>query len=169
MIPVPYALLLGGLVAGGYYAKVQHDKKVPPKGELTPERQVIFETALNEVKDPAKLRALAKAFREQGLTREADILEKRASLRDLPPDVKEARRDAYRKGMDSKDPLAVDNLANAFEKEGATGAAEALRKQAEALRAQYGTSPEGKAAAQATSDATDSPELAAILNSLPST
>jgi len=129
-------LILLGLVAGGYYAKTQADK-VPPKGELTPERQVIFETALNEVKEPVKLRALAKAFREQGLTKEADILEKRAALRDLPADVKEARRDAYRKGMESRDPIAIDNLAAAFDKEGATGAAAALRKQAEAVRAEY--------------------------------
>lgn len=129
-------LILLGLVAGGYYAKTQADK-VPPKGELTPERQVIFETALNEVKEPVKLRALAKAFREQGLTKEADILEKRAALRDLPSDVKEARRDAYRKGMESRDPIAIDNLAAAFDKEGATGASAALRKQAEAVRAEY--------------------------------
>lgn len=140
-------LLVLGLVAGGYYAKTRHDK-IPPKGELTPERAVIFETALNEVKDPAKLRALAKTFREQGLVKEADILENRAKLRDLPPDVKEARRDAYRNGMSSKDAVAVDNLAAAFEKEGAVGAAMALRKHAEALRAEYKDGvPIGNAAA----------------------
>lgn len=138
---LPYYLILGGLVAGGYYAKTQHEKNIPPKGELTPERQMIFETALDQVKEPAKLRGLAKAFREQGLIKEADILDKRAALRDLPPDVKEGRRDAYRKGMDSKDPIAINTLAAAFESEGATGAAESLRKQAIALQAQYKDAP----------------------------
>lgn len=143
---LPYLLLIGGLAAGGYYAKTQSEKNVPAKGELTPERQVIFETALNEVKDSAKLRALAKVFREQGLVKEADILDKRATLRDLPSDVKEARRDVFRKGMDSKDHVAVDNLAAAFEKEGATGAADALRKHAAALRAAYkDAAPQGTA------------------------
>lgn len=133
----PYLLLLGGLIAGGYYAKVQADKNTPPKGEMTPERQVVFETALDQVQEPAKLIALAKAFREQGLEKQADILEKRAKLRGLPPEVKEGRREAYRKGMDAKDPVAVDYLASVFEKEGATGAAESLRKHAASLRATY--------------------------------
>jgi hypothetical protein len=134
---LPYILLTAGLAAGGYYAKTQHEKNVPSKGQMTPERTVIFETALAQVKDSGKLRALATAYRKEGLTKEADILEKRAKIRDLPPEQKEARRQAFRKGMDAKDPIKVENLAKAFDEAGATGAADALRKYAEGLRAQY--------------------------------
>jgi hypothetical protein len=141
-------LLLLGLVGGAAYAAKRHDK-IPAKGVLTPERQVIFETALNDVKEPEKLRALAQCFTEQGLVNEGRILEKRAKLRELAPEIKEARRDAYRAGMESKDPVAVDNLASAFEKEGAVGAAQNLREYAAALREEYGGSgvPSGNAAA----------------------
>jgi len=138
-------LLIVGSVLGAAWAAKRHDK-IPAKGVLTPERQVIFETALNEVVEPGKLRALAEAFRKQGLTSEALILEKRAKLRELAPEIKEARREVYRKAMSSTDPIAIDTIAKAFEDEGAVGAARNLREYAAALRAQYGQGEPGTAA-----------------------
>lgn len=150
----PLILGLGALIAGAWYAKREHDKKGPP-GILTPERKVIFETALNEVKEPAKIRALADAFRQQGLYNEAVILEKRAKLRELSPEIKEQRREIFKKAMASNDPIAVETVALAFEQEGATGAASALREYAQSLRVAYadqaqgyeGGMPQGNAAA----------------------
>lgn len=138
LIPV----IILSLAAGAAYAAKRHDK-VPAKGVLTPERQVIFETALNDVKEPHKLRALAEAFKKEGLVSEGRILEKRAKLRELAPEIKEARREVFQAAMKSHDPVAVDNVASAFEKEGAVGAAQTLREYAAALRAQYGTGEAG--------------------------
>ena len=135
-MPIPFAVPLGlALLTGvAWGAKKHYDKN---KGVLTPDRQVIFETALNDVKDVTKLRALAKAFREQGLDNEATILEKRAALRELAPEIKEQRREVFKKALSSKDPVAVEAVAKAFEDEGATGAAQRLREYAQALRQEY--------------------------------
>jgi hypothetical protein len=134
-------LVLIGLIGGAAYAAKRHDK-VPAKGVLTPERQVIFETALNEA-NAEQLRAMSKVFIEQGLVTEGRILEKRAKLRELSPEIKAARRQIYQDALKHTDPVYVDNLATVFEKEGATGAAQNLREYAAALRAQYGTGQAG--------------------------
>lgn len=131
MLPLlPIGILM---LSGGAFIAAKNQEK---KNEMTPSRQHVFETALNEVKEPEKLRALAKAFRDQGLNVQADLLEKRAKLRELPPNIKAERRDAFRKGMASKDPNAVRRLAEVFDREGATGAANALRKYADQLDAE---------------------------------
>jgi hypothetical protein len=100
---------------------------------MTPERKKVYETALESLKDPEKLRSLADAFDKEGLKDEAIMLRKRAALRELPASSKEARKAAFRKGMSSSDPKAVRVLATAFHKQGATGAAQALKKYAEGL------------------------------------
>ena len=127
MIPLVY-WLIGGLAGGAYYMQRKR------KHGMTPERAIVYETALRTVKDPTKLRALATAFRKEGLNSQADMLEKRAKLRELPPDLKAKRQQAYRDGMKSTDPDKVETLAAAFESEGATGAADSLRKYAKGLR-----------------------------------
>lgn len=104
-----------------------------PNEGMTPERAVIYDTALKTVKDPDKLRALAKGFREAGLIPQAELLEKRALLRELPPDTKAARKEAFKTGMSSTNAPAIEKLADSFEGEGCTGAADALRKYAAGL------------------------------------
>jgi hypothetical protein len=128
MIPLVIPIGVGVLIGAAAWATRK------PKGEMTPERTIVYDTALKTVKDPEKLKILSEAFRKEGLTAQADLLQKRATLRELPPDVKEARRAAFRKGMASTDPKAVNELADAFEKEGASGAADALRKYASGLK-----------------------------------
>jgi len=133
-MPIPlFPLVVASLVAAAYH---QNSKKAgPEKGVLTPERQLVFETAINELKEPDKLRKLAVIFKEQGLPGQADLLEKRAKLRELPHETKVARRDIFRKAMGSQDPVAVRKLADVFEHQGATGAAGELRKYAISLTA----------------------------------
>ena len=105
--------------------------KKPAPGVMTPDRQSILDTALTSKDiEPDKLRALAKVFAGNGLPLQADLLEKRAKLRELPPDVKEARKAAFRAAMESTNPAGIRVVADAFQNEGATGAAAALRTRA---------------------------------------
>lgn len=105
------------------------------KKGLTPERKKIYEAAMKSSGlSPDKVRALADSFEKEGLKEEAANLRKRAALMELPPDVKAARRKAYKRGMKSNDPAAVTKLANAFHKEGALSAAQSLHKYAAGLK-----------------------------------
>lgn len=133
MIIAPIYLAFAGLTALAYGAKRYRDKKSTFHGELTPERQVVYETAMNQVAEAEKLRALADVYDKQGLHGHAEMLRKRANLRELPKDLKEARREVFRKAMASKNKEAVRQVAEAFLNEGATGAAEALYKYSEGL------------------------------------
>lgn len=130
MIPLLPAAIV--LLAGGAYAS-QSSRDRQNRGVLTPERKLVFETAINEVKDVNKLKALAKAFDEQGLPHYADLLNKRANLRTLSPEIKAARKDAYRKAMRSDKPEAIRQVAAAFDRDGANGAANSLRQYADSL------------------------------------
>lgn len=131
MIPA-IPLLPAAVVGLGILAYMRSGKK-EEKPAMNPQQTTVFETAMNSVQDPAKLSALANAFREAGLTREAEMLEKRAQLRNLPPDVKEGRAQVFRDAMASENPEAVMRVADSFEKEGALGAATALRAYATQL------------------------------------
>jgi hypothetical protein len=126
MIFLPVAAGAGAI--GLAYWKVKNRKS-----KLTPERKKIYTEALKSMKDPAKLRSLAGDFEKQGLTHEAAMLRKRADLRAKPPAQKQAHVDAFKKGMQSKDPKAVHSLADAFAKTGALTAASKLRKYAMGL------------------------------------
>lgn len=127
MVVLPIMLL--GLVGAAAYVT---NKK--PKGELTPARETIFATAMESVQDPNDLRRLAAAFEQAGLPEQAHMLRKRADGRELPADIKDGRRDAYRQGMTLQDPLAVLKLADAFASEGSLGAASSLRQYAQQLQ-----------------------------------
>ena len=130
MILLP--LMIIGLIGTAGVVQVKRGKKgVDPR--TVAERQVIYETALNTVKDPIKLRTLAQTYRSEGLTAEADMLYKRAALQELPEDVKEARREVFRKAMASTNVDAILGLARAYDSEGCTGAAQNLRKYAAGL------------------------------------
>lgn len=131
-MPLPLLpLVIASLVAAAYHQTSK--TKTVPKGTLTPERQMLFHTAMNETKDAETLRKLSAVYREQGLPVHADQLEKRAKLRELPEETKRARREVYRKAMTSQNPTGVFMVAKTFEQAGATGAAENLRKYAKGL------------------------------------
>lgn len=123
ILPIAIASL-----AGIAYLRSRKDKG------LTAERKLVYETALATEKDPAKLIKLGDAYKAEGLKSAGEMLHKRAKLRLLPEPVKEQRREAFKKGMTSTDPVKVQTLAKAFNAEGATGAASALNKYASGLK-----------------------------------
>ena len=133
---VPIAI--GVLTTAAYVAQSRR-KPQAPNAKVQAERAVIYETLINDVKDADTLRKFSNAFREQGCIAEADMLLKRAALRELPPEAAKERRDAYKKGMASKNPAAIRELANAFDETGATGAAVSLRDYAHALEINQST------------------------------
>lgn len=128
-IPI-IVICLGG---AAYHTASKRSKSGIAHGVLTAKRAEIYETAIRENENPEALRKLAKAFREAGLPTHAIMLEKRADLRSMPEDVKQKRRLWFKKAMKSTDVNGIRALANAFQKEGCTGAAEALNKYAASL------------------------------------
>ncbi len=104
-------------------------------GVLTPDRELIYNRAMNNLQDPVKLRKLAEGFKSQGLKPQADMLEKRAGLRELPRDVKNERRAVFKKLMQSEDIKKILEAAQVFEEQSATGSALHLRERAASLQA----------------------------------
>ena len=102
---------------------------------FTPERKALYSKLMNSPSDPTALRSAADSFQAAGLTKQADMLRKRAALREAPESLKAARREVFKKAMGSNDPSAIEAVAKAHEDVGAEGAAQALRVQAETLRA----------------------------------
>lgn len=102
---------------------------------MTDKQKKIYAAALHE-KDPVKLRALADGFDKAGLKKEAELLRKRALISEKSPADKKKWRAAFKKGMKAKDPKAIDNLAKAFESQGATDAAAKLKQYSKGLKAQ---------------------------------
>lgn len=105
------------------------------KGQFGPERQEMYNEALEHLTDPAKLKKLADAFDAEGLHVQAVILRKRAELRGASPEVKAQRNAIFEKGMKSIKVDSILKLAQVFEDMTATGAAFELRKHAEEVRA----------------------------------
>lgn len=131
LAPLPLAIMaLGGTA---YYVKTKRDKAGANSGVMTADRQAVFETAMNQVAEPEKLTALANTFHGEGLHEQARALRSRAVLRGLPEDVKKARKEVYKKAMNSTNKQAVRSVAVAFHGEGATGAAQALMDYANGL------------------------------------
>ena len=105
-------------------------------GIMTPERRKIFTHALNKNDPPLTpeaLLSLADVLDGEGLTAYSEVVRKRAAMRAQPPAVKAAHRAAYRKAMGSTDPANIRIAANAFESQGKTAMAAALRNQADVL------------------------------------
>ena len=132
-MPIPLLpVTVVGLAAAAGVVAHKRAKKKRKKG-MSPDQEKIYSAALQNLKDPAKLIELADKYADQGFKHEAEMLRKRAKLRQLPPDVKKQRKEAFRKGLKLQDPDKVQKLADLFEKEGATGSADALRKYAKGL------------------------------------
>ena len=138
-MPVPLltmSVLVGGLSYGlvrFFTPKCKNGGQAPLQKVMPDEIQLEFTRALSS-KDPKTLALLGQKYLHEGYTAEGILLIKRARLRLLSPELKAARREAYRKGMSSRDPHAVRNLAAAFEGEGATDAAKSLREYADSLK-----------------------------------
>lgn len=123
VVPVAVASLVG-------YGAWRQFKK--PKA-MTPERKKIFEQAMKTLDSPEKLRKLADEFDKQGLKAQGNELRKRASIFAAPPAVKEQRKKAFKKAMNSNNPVAIKTVAAAFHKVGHYEAAQKLRNYARGL------------------------------------
>ncbi len=123
VIPAVLVVGLGGLT---YFRNRRH-------GVMTDKKQELFNHGMSKVFNPAQIRKLATQFRQWGLHAQAELLSKRACVRELPEDVRKARRKAYHQAASSKDKVAVLKIAAAFEAEGCIGAAADLRKYAAGL------------------------------------
>lgn len=124
LIPV----VIGGLAVSAAW-KVHNRQNA-----MTPERQKLFDAAIQSLPDPDKLRKLADAFDQQGLKTQAVLLRKRAALRELPKEVQQARKQVFIKAMSATDPEKVEQMATVFHGEGCIGAAAVLNLYAEGLR-----------------------------------
>lgn len=138
---IPMVLGIGGLAA------VMTNRKKSPMGyevdEVTAsQRRVVYEQALNN-KDPVSLRKLAAAFRDQGCDIEANKLDSRAAMYELPPEVLHERREVFRKLMKSTDPVVIRNAADVFESQSCDGAAANLRRYAQGLEDAANLASEG--------------------------
>lgn len=108
------------------------------KRKLTPalstEQSRIYNSAINgALKDPVKLRRLSDVFAGEGHLTEAKLLRQRAALRELPPTIKIQRQNVFRRAMNSKNKTGVLHVADAYDREGCTGAAKRLRDYASGL------------------------------------
>jgi hypothetical protein len=140
----PLGAGLGMLIGGG----VAHASNDAPKGVMTPKRQLIFSKAMESMKEPEELCKLADAYEGEGLRAQAIALRKRAKLRELPLEVKDKRRIAFRKSMACDDPDLILKIAKAFQDEGAYDAAKSLKDHAEAVRAAHAAGKSAKSMAR---------------------
>lgn len=129
MLPV-VAIGIGLLGGGAWYAQSKRQKNAQP---MTAEKRFIYESAINSTLTPEQYRALAKGFRTEGFKVEADMLEKRAALREAPKELAAERRDIYRRAMNSVNVPGILKVADAFDSIGATGAAASLRERVAAI------------------------------------
>jgi hypothetical protein len=100
---------------------------------MTGKRRQIYESALVTLKQPEKLRSLAAAFEGEGLIAEADLLRKRASIKELPKSKREERRAIFRRAIQSSNIPAIRAVADEFRAAGCTGAAANLYAHADSL------------------------------------
>jgi hypothetical protein len=119
----PFIPLVIASLAGGAYLKVRSDKR----GIMTPERQQIYDAALTNLKDPIKLRSLADGFEKEGFRAQAELLRKRAVLRELSPTEREQRKKIFDKTMSSTNTKVMEQIAALLDEQGATGAAANIR------------------------------------------
>lgn len=131
---LPVALCI--VTMGGLAVKSWKDNRANriPKRTLTQERADLLNRTLNTTNlPPEEIRKVAAAFGAEGFKDEEKLLIKRAALRELPQEVKQARREVFRKAMRSTDKQKVMQIADVFEREGSVGSANSLRKYAAGL------------------------------------
>ena len=123
---IPIAVVLGTATLYRIYRR-------PRRVGMTGKRKQIYESALVTLKQPEKLRALAAAFEGEGLIAEADLLKKRAAIRELPKSKREERRAIFRRAIQSSNIPAIRAVADEFRAAGCTGAAANLYQHADSL------------------------------------
>lgn len=126
MIPVdPLTATIGFLVYMAF--RKQNGSKY---GQMTPEREEVFKNAMEYLKDPQRMQALAEEFQKEGLRFQAFLLRKRAQWRARPAEVRAAHEEIFGKAMASENIKAILDVAKAFEEMTATVKAKQLRDHA---------------------------------------
>jgi hypothetical protein len=131
---LPLLPIAGSAVAGLGYAIVKIRKAERLKGVMTPTRERIYHEALNSLRGPSDLRSLAVAFLSEGLHEQAELLKKRAAIKELPETTRLKRRQVLKAALGWRNPDNVNALAKAFDDVGANGAAALLRRYAAGLQ-----------------------------------
>jgi len=138
----PAGLAIGLAVGGGIGAATEPKGSAALSGEgsnlagaVAANHVRVYREAMNSMREPAELRALADAFDQHGHKTFATMLRRRADTRELPPEAKKQRRDAFRAAMASDEPGKIVTLAAQFEGEASMGAANDLYDHARAVRA----------------------------------
>jgi hypothetical protein len=122
-----------GILGLGYLAFRRRTES--ETGKLTPEREEVFNNAMQHLHDPGRMLNLAKEFEKNGLKAQAHLLRKRAEWRARPEAVKAEHEALYQKALASSKPEGVLMVAQAFENMTATAKAGKLREHAAALQA----------------------------------
>lgn len=104
-------------------------------GQLTPERDEVYRNAMEYLRDPSKLRELAKEFHREGLRAQAIFLQKRAEWRARGPELKAKHEAIFAKALQSTNIQAILEVAKQFEGMTATIKAAQLRERVKSLRA----------------------------------
>lgn len=123
---IPLAVVLGTVTLYRVYRR-------PRRVGMTGKRMQIYQSALVTLKEPEKLRALAAAYEGEGLIAEADLLKKRAAIKELPKNKREERRAIFRRAIESSNIPAIRAVADEFRAAGCTGAAANLYAHADSL------------------------------------
>lgn len=111
--------------------KKKHDNR---HGIMTPERQEMFNSAMEKLASGEKLMKLAKAFEENGLHVQANLLRRRAIWRNRNVQQREQHDEVFNKAMESTNVQAILKVAASFEGMTATQKAAALRAHAQLVQ-----------------------------------
>lgn len=124
-------LTIGTIVIGYQLFKRQGG---PAFGAMTPQREEVFNNALEHLKDPERLKKLADVFEQEGLKTQASILRRRAAWRARDQKTKDEHEAIFQKALQSKNVDAILRVALAFEGMTATLKAKQLREHAEKVK-----------------------------------
>lgn len=130
MIVIPIVAAVAGITA--LIARKRKPSAYQVDEATAAQRRVIYAAALDS-KNPVALRKLSQGFREQGCIVEADLLDKRVAILELPEETTLARREVFRRLMKCTNPSQVRHGAMVFEEQGCTGAAADLNRYAQGL------------------------------------
>lgn len=125
---------IAGAAIGGALARVAPKRE---RIEMSPEGKMAFKTMMATEKTPEELREMAVVLDGQGHTLEAEMLRGRAALRELPAEVREQRKEIYRRAMASDDVEEIREFAGVFDAAQAFSSAQSLRQHADAVDAAH--------------------------------
>lgn len=95
--------------------KVFSNKAESNFGVLTPEREDLYNNAMEHLKLPAKLLELADAYEKGGLKVHAKMLRLRAAWRNRSPELRAKHEELFKKAMASENVSGIVQVANAFQ------------------------------------------------------